>query len=45
MSNLHFNHSSLRDFLVDNVVNDSFHFRFARVDDPERSEIGSAMLK
>jgi hypothetical protein len=45
MSNLHFNHSSLRDFLVDDVMNDSFYFRFARVDDPECGEIGSAMLK
>jgi hypothetical protein len=42
---LHFNHSSLGNFLVDNVMNDSFYFRFARVDDPESCKVGAAVLK
>ena len=45
IANLHLNHPALRDLLVDDVVDDGLHFRFARVDDPESRKVGAAVLQ
>ena len=44
-THLHLDHPALGDLLVDDVVDDRLHFRFARVDDPESRKVGAAVLQ